>query len=214
MHVEIWSDIACPWCYLGFARFARAMQQFEHAASTIVTFRAFELDPEAPADRGISSQEMLSKKYGRTMEEAAQMQAQLVAVAQQDGLTVAPDKQRLGSTFDGHRLVKLGAEHGVQHHVKERLLRAYHAEGVLVSDHAELMRLGAEAGVPAEATRALLASDRFTEEVRAEEAAAAQLGIRGVPFFVVDRAYGASGAQDPAELLKLLEHGWSERAAA
>lgn len=212
MQVEIWSDVACPWCYLGFHRFARAMSAFDHAEETSVTFRAFELDPGAPADRHMGSAEMLQEKYGRSPAEVEQMQQHLVQLAQADGLTIDPARQRLGSTFDAHRLLKLAAHHGAQHALKDRLLRAYHAEGVLVSDHAELTRLAVEVGIPEADVAQTLRTDRFTDEVRGEEQAAAQLGVRGVPFFVVDRRFGASGAQDPAELLRLLDHAWAERA--
>jgi predicted DsbA family dithiol-disulfide isomerase len=214
MQVEIWSDIACPWCYVGRARFAAALAQFEHRDEITVVWRSFELDPDAPAEREGSHAERIARKYGRTLEQVAEMDAQLTAAATADGLTIDFSRVRSGNTFDGHRLVHLAAAHGKQDSMKERLLRAYFSEGALISDHATLQDLGVEIGLPADDVGELLLTERYAEEVREDERTAHSAGISAVPCFVIDRKYGASGAQPPETLLQFLQHGWAQREAA
>ncbi len=214
MLVEIWSDIACPWCYVGRARFAAALGQFEHREDVTVLWRSFELDPDAPAEREGSHAELIARKYGRTLEEVAEMDAALTATAAADGLTIRFSEMRSGNTFDGHRLIHLAAAHGKQDAMKERLFRAYFSEGALISDHATLQALGVEVGLPADDVRELLLTERYAEEVRDDERTAHSAGISAVPCFVIDRKYGASGAQPPETLLEFLRHGWTQREAA
>jgi predicted DsbA family dithiol-disulfide isomerase len=213
MHVEIWSDIACPWCAIGRRRFESALASFEHADDVTVTWRSFELDPSAPAERPEDAAGHLASKYGRTREEAVEMNRRMTETAAGEGLTFDFDRLRLGNTFDAHRLVHLGAAHGIQNAVKERLFRAYLGEGESMADHNALLRLAVEAGLPEDDVRDVLASDRFAAEVRDDERTAASLGISAVPFFVVDRALAASGAQPPELLLELLRQGWGRRPA-
>jgi predicted DsbA family dithiol-disulfide isomerase len=214
MLVEIWSDIACPWCYVGRARFAAALARFEHRDEVTVMWRSFELDPDAPAEREGSHAELIARKYGRTLEEVAEMDAQLTAAAAADGLTIRFSEMRSGNTFDGHRLIHLAAAHDKQDAMKERLFRAYFSEGALISDHATLQALGVEVGLPAEEIRELLLTERYAEEVRDDERTAHSAGISAVPCFVIDRKYGASGAQPPETLLEFLQHGWAQHEAA
>jgi predicted DsbA family dithiol-disulfide isomerase len=205
MHVEIWSDVACPWCYVGKRRFEAALAEFEGRDEVEVTWRSFELDPHAPAAREQSGPEHLAEKYGMTVEDARARQQQLREMAAGDGLDMRFDRTRGANTFDAHRVLQLAAEHGLQTEMKERLLRAHHTEGELVSDHATLVRLAEEVGVPGAAE--MLAGDRLAAEVREEEATARGLGINAVPCFVVDRRLGVAGAQPPAVLLELLRQG-------
>ena len=205
MNVEIWSDIACPWCYVGKRRFEAALERFEHRDRVQVTWRSFELDPGAPHERPESGAEHLAAKYGRTIEEARAMEERMTATAAGDGLEFRFDKLRLGNTFDGHRIVHLAAAHGLQDAMEERLMRAYLTEGELIADHEVLQRLAVEVGLPEDEVREVLATERFAEEVRDDERTAASLGIRGVPFFVVDRKIAASGAQPPELLVQMLE---------
>jgi predicted DsbA family dithiol-disulfide isomerase len=211
VNVEIWSDIACPWCAVGKRRFEAALEQFEHRDDVTVTYRSFELDPDAPAARKGSTAEHLAEKYGTTLEQALAMNARMTETAAGDGLEFHFDLTRGGNTFDAHRLLQLAAAHGRQPELKERLLRAYLGEGELMSDHAALTRLALEAGLPEDEVRDTLASDRFAAEVRSDEATAQGLGISAVPFFVVDRAFGAAGAQPPEVLGDLLRRGWDAR---
>lgn len=211
MDVEIWSDIACPWCYVGKRRFEAALSQFEHRDQVRVTWRSFELDPSAPLEREGDRAARLAEKYGMTLEQAQAAERQLTEVAAGDGLEFRFDLARSGRTFDGHRIIHLAAEHELQDPMKERLLRAYFTEGELIGDHETLVRLANEVGLPEDEVRATLAGDRFAEEVRGDELTAQQFGISAVPTFVVDRALGASGAHPPEQLLGLLRQGWASR---
>jgi predicted DsbA family dithiol-disulfide isomerase len=211
MDVEIFSDIACPWCYVGKRRFEAALAEFEHRDDVHVTWRAFELDPSAPAERDGDHAELLARKYGRTPEDAQAMLAQMTDTAAQDGLAFRFDLVRSGNTFDAHRVVHLAALHGKQDAMKERLMHAYLSEGELIADHPTLARLAAEVGLPADELTALLSGDRFAAEVRAEQELARGFGINAVPFFVIDRAIGIAGAQPAELLLSGLQQGW-ERA--
>jgi len=206
--VEIWSDIACPWCYVGKRRFESALAQFEHRDEVNISWRSFELDPDAPHEREGDRAERLAQKYGMTVAQAREAEQRLTDVAAGEGLDFRFDIARSGTTFDGHRVVHLAGEHGLQDAMKERLLRAYFTEGQLVSDKDTLVRLAVEVGLAEEEVREMLAGDRYAEDVREDERTAGQLGISAVPTFVVDRALGASGAQPPEELLQLLEQGW------
>ncbi|MDQ2895116.1 MAG: DsbA family oxidoreductase [Actinomycetota bacterium] len=212
MDVEIWSDIACPWCYVGKRRFESALAQFEHADEVRVTWRSFELDPTAPREREGDLAARLAEKYGMTLEQAQASQRQLTEVAASEGLNFRFDIARSGLTFDGHRIIHLAAEHGLQDAMKERLLRAYFGEGELVGDGETLMRLATEVGLPEPEVRATVDGDRYADAVREDEMAAQRLGISAVPTFVVNRALGASGAHPSEQLLDLLRQGWARQA--
>ena len=211
MNVEIWSDIACPWCYVGKRRFEAALARFEHREQVQVTWRSFELDPDAPSERVGERAARLAEKYGTTVERAREMEQHMTEVAAGEGLEFRFDIARSGATFDAHRVVHLAGEHGLQDAMKERLLRAYLGEGELMSDHETLLRLGVEVGLPEVELRELLAGDRFAAEVREDERTAFGFGISAVPTFVVDRAMGVSGAHDPDTLLEFLRRGWAAR---
>ena len=204
MHVEIWSDIACPWCYVGKRRFEAALAAYEHRDEVTVTWRSFELDPHAPAEREHDYATHLARKYGMSRDEALAMHARMTKTAAAEGLELHFDIARGANTFDAHRIVHLAAAHAAQDAMQERLMRAYFTDGELVSDAATLERLALEVGLPGDAVREVLASDRYSSAVREDERTAAQLGISAVPFFVVDRALGASGAHPPEQLLELL----------
>jgi len=210
--VEIWSDIACPWCYIGKRRFEAALAQFDHRDDVRVTWRSFELDPSAPHEREGDNATRLAEKYGITVDRAKEMGRTVTDAAAGEGLDFHLETQRSGTTFDGHRVIHLAAEHGLQDAMKERLLHAYFTEGQLMSDHDTLVRLAVEVGLDEDEVRQMLASDRFADEVRGDERMAGQFGISAVPTFVVDRAIGASGAHPPEALLQLLHQGWERRA--
>ena len=214
MDVEIWSDIACPWCYIGKRRFEAALAEFEHRDDVRVTWRSFELDPSAPHEREGDNATRIAEKYRITVERAREMGRTVTDAATGEGLDFHLDIQRSGTTFDGHRVIHLAAEHGLQDAMKERLMLAYFTEGQLVSDHDTLVRLAVEVGLDEDEVRATLASNRYADEVRGDERLAGQFGISAVPTFVVDRAIGASGAHPPEALLQLLEQGWERRAPA
>jgi predicted DsbA family dithiol-disulfide isomerase len=202
MNVEIWSDIACPWCYIGKRRFEKALAEFEDRDRVTVTWRSFELDPGAPPRREHPPAEGLARKYGMTVEDARARLAQITELAAAEGLEYRFDIQKQGNTFDGHRLIQLGAAHGMADAVKERLLRGYFTEGAAISDAETLQHLGVEAGLAEDEVREVLLTERFAEDVREDEQLAQTIGISAVPFFVIDRAIGLAGAQDPAVILE------------
>jgi predicted DsbA family dithiol-disulfide isomerase len=213
LRVEIWSDIACPWCYIGKRRFEAALAEFEHSDEVEVTWRSFELDPSAPRERDGDRVEHLARKYGTTREQAQAMHEQMTGIAAGEGLDFRFDIARSGNTFDAHRLTHLAAAHGLQDAMKERLFRAYLSEGEVIGDPAVLERLALEVGLPGDEVRDVLGGDRYATEVRDDQGSAAALGITAVPFFVVDRAIAASGAQPPELLRELLDRAWAQRSA-
>ena len=213
MHVEIWSDIVCPWCYVGKRRFEAALAAFEQRDDVRVTWRSFELDPHAPRERAVDSATHLAEKYGMTREQAQASQQNLADVAAGDGLDMRFDLTRGGNTFDAHRLVHLAESHRLQDAMKERLMHAYFTEGERIGDPDVLDRLGQEVGLPDVDVREVLGTDRYAADVREDESTAMSLGINAVPFFVVDRRMGAAGAHPPEALLELLGRGWEARPA-
>jgi len=216
LELEVWSDIACPWCYVGKRRLETALRQFPHAAEVKLVWRAFELDPGAPkeTDRSVSHAERIARKYGMSVAQAQQSTENLVRVARDEGLAFDFVNIRSGNTFDAHRLVHLGHERGVQDAVKERMMKAYFEQGELMSDHGTLLRLAVEAGLEASEATGVLASDAYAAAVRADEAQARELGISGVPCFVLNRRLAVSGAQSPEVMLSALQQAWSTRGAS
>jgi predicted DsbA family dithiol-disulfide isomerase len=211
MEVEIWSDIACPWCYVGKRRFEAALAGFDHRDEVRVTWRSFELDPAAPRERTGDRATHLAEKYGVSREQAVDMQQGMTDTAAGEGLEFRFDLARPGSTFDAHRLVHLGAAVDRQDDLKERFLRAYLTEGEPIGDPGALARLAVEAGLPEDEVGVVLATELYGEEVRDDERTAAALGINAVPFFVVDRKFAASGAQPPEALRGMLQMGLEAR---
>ncbi len=210
MKVEIWSDVVCPWCYIGKRRFEQALAGFPHRDEVEVVWRAFELDSTAPAERTGGYAENLAAKYGVPLEQAQSMIVNMTAAAAQDGLDFHFETARPGNTFDAHRLLHLAGERGVQDAVKERLLRATFTEGEPIGDPATLTRLAVETGLDAGEVEDVLSSDRFAAQVRADEQQARDYGIQAVPYFVLDGALGVAGAQPPDVLRSLLDRGWEQ----
>lgn len=214
LRVEIWSDVVCPWCYVGKRRFEAALAQFEQRDDVALRWRSFELDPAAPPVAELAGPERLAAKYGVSLEQAREMNANVTRIAAAEGLEYDLDRARSGNTFDAHRLIQLGADAGIQDAVKERLMRGYFTEVEPIGDHDALARLGADAGLDPDAARALLAGDGHADSVRADEQLARQLGITAVPFFVLDRRYGVSGAQPAEILLGALQQAWQDARSA
>ncbi|MBT9561021.1 MAG: DsbA family oxidoreductase [Myxococcales bacterium] len=208
LHLDIWSDIACPWCYVGKRRFEAALSRFPHRDHVTITWRSFELDPSAPPiqDGGVSYAERLGRKYGKSTADAQAMIDSMTEVARQDGLDFRFDRIAPGNTFHAHRLLHLAKSQGRGDEAKERLFRAYFTEGRAMGDLATLNALGTELGLAD--VEATLASDAYAKDVRRDESDAQELGIRGVPFFVLASRYGVSGAQSPEVLLGALEEAW------
>lgn len=213
MRVEIWSDIACPWCYVGKARFEKALAAFPHRDGVEVVHRSFELDPgRAKGDTGLVLP-MLMGKYGMTEEQAREGERRLGENAAVEGLDYRTEGRDHGSTFDMHRLLHFAKEQGRQDELIGLLYRANFAEERSVfTDDERVVELAVEAGLAEEEVRAVLADpERYADEVRADEREAAELGANGVPFFVLDRKYGISGAQPAEVFTRALEQAWGER---
>lgn len=210
LRVDIWSDIACPWCYIGKRRFEAALAEFPHADAVEVVWHSFELDAAAPARNPLGMRDALARKYGRSASEAQAMMDHMTEVAAAEGLDYHFGAVQLANTFLAHQLIHFAAEHGQQDEMKERLLRAYFTEGAVMSDVDTLSRLAAEVGLDGRAARAALDSGQYAGAVRADEAQAQAFGISGVPFFVLGGKYGVSGAQSPEVLGSALSQLWAE----
>lgn len=210
MQVEIWSDIVCPWCYIGRRRFETALRQFDNSEQVEVVWRSFQLDPTSPRESPAPVSEALMKKYGIGGAQVEAMHQQVTDLAALEGLEYHLENTLMSNTLDAHRLIHFAAAHGLQSEMKERLQKAYFTEGWVVSDHDTLARLAGEVGLNAGEARQMLESDSYADAVRADIQEAQSLGISGVPFFLIDRKFAVSGAQ-PADLfLSALNRAWSE----
>ena len=214
MKIEIWSDVVCPWCYIGKRRFESALARFEHRDQIEIRWRSFELDTKAPRHFEGTADERLAKKYGISIVQAAALHDRVTTQAAQEGLEYHFDIAQYGNTFDAHRLIQFAREHGLQGAMKERLLKAYFTEGEPISDTDTLVKLAGEAGLNTEEARATLEKGLFADAVRADEEEAIKLGITGVPFFIVNRKYGISGAQAVKTFLETFEKAWAESEAS
>ena len=212
MKVEIWSDIACPWCYIGKRRFARALENFSHRDDVDIIWRSFELDPAAPKTAGVPAAEHLASKYGVSIDEARAMGANTASEGKKEGLELRFDRVQVANTFDAHRLIHFAAEEGRAVEMVERLFTAYLTGGAAVADIDTLVRLAVEVGLDADATRSMLEGTRFADAVRADEERARHFRITGVPFYAIDERYGISGAQQSELMLDTLRKAWDESA--
>lgn len=209
VEVEIWTDVVCPWCYIGKRRFEKGVHLSGRPVK--VTYRSFELDPDRQRDRDLSLPEMLAAKYRVSLDEAKAMNQRVTDLAAAEGLEYRLDLARPSNTFDAHRLIHQAAADDRQEPMVERLKAAYFIEGRKIDDRETLVDLAAEVGISAEAAAEVLGGDRFSEEVRTDEALAEQLGIRGVPFFALDRRYGISGAQEPGSIAQAITQAWIDK---
>jgi predicted DsbA family dithiol-disulfide isomerase len=214
MQVEIWSDVVCPWCYLGKRRFERALAGFQQRDRVEVTYRSFELDPTAPVGETEPTRDRLASKYGMTPPQADEAQRQMEQRAELDGLKFHLGALESGNTRDAHRLLHLARECGRQVELTERLHRAYFTEQRSIFAPTSLAAVAVEAGLLAAEVDEVLSGDRYVDAVLADEALAAAFGVTGVPFFVIDRRYGVSGAQSEEVLRQALEQAWQEAVAS
>jgi len=199
MKVEIWSDVMCPFCYIGKRKFEKAMEQFSGASEVEVEWKSFQLNPDLKTEAGKNINQHLAEVKGWSLEKAAEMNAHVTQMATESGLDYHLDKAVVANSMDAHRLSHLAKKHGVQDALEELLFAAYFTQGKNTADHEVLLEIGSKAGLEREEMKAVLSSDTYTEEVNLDILVAQQLGVRGVPFFVFDRKYGVSGAQ-PAEV--------------
>ncbi|RPD42039.1 DsbA family oxidoreductase [Chitinophaga barathri] len=207
MKIDIWSDVACPFCYIGKRHLEAALEQFPHNKDVQVTWHSFELDPSAKTDSDEDHYQLLANKYGMSREQAVANTERVAASGKAAGLEFDFDNVKHTNTFNAHRLIQLAHKEGKQDEMEERLFKAYFTEGKHIGDAATLQALAAEAGLDASP---LLNSSVFTDEVRKDEAEARSLNIRGVPFFVFDMKYAVSGAQPVEVFTQTLEKVWEE----
>ncbi len=209
MRIEVWTDVVCPFCYIGKRELQTALAGFEHSDEVDVVWRAFQLDPDAPAE-GQDTTGLLMAKYQMSSAQVAAQNEQLAARAAEVGLTYNWRQSKSANTLDAHRLVKLADSEGLAEQATERLMQAYFTDGLVVSDHDVLVRIGTEVGLAADRVRDLLDGVEFAEEVHTDQSQASQYGIQGVPFFLIDGQWAVSGAH-PAELFQqALDQVWDE----
>jgi len=220
MRIDIWSDIACPWCWVGKRHLEAALGTFarEHPAVPIErVWRAFELDPGTPAEHDPTTAyvEHLARKYRTTTPQAQSMIDRMTATGEPLGLPFRFDRAKRVRTFDAHRLLRWAHEHAPsrQDPLKERLFVAYMHEGKNVADHETLIEVAAAAGLEPEHARAVLGTDAFGDDVRGDQTLASELGIRGVPMFVIDERIGVAGAQPPEVLVRAMNRALQESGA-
>lgn len=213
VEVEIWSDFACPFCYIGKKHFEKALQKFGNSEKVKITYRSFELDPKAPKSYPKSIYEVLANKYGQTVEWARNANERVVKIAEACGLDFQMDRVIPSNSFDAHRLNQLARAKGVQDEFQESLFKAYFTEGLDIAKEPELLKLGERAGLNPEDIKNVLQSKDYAAEVREDEKQAREFGITGVPFFLFNRQYAVSGAQPPETFLELLNELNTERQA-
>jgi predicted DsbA family dithiol-disulfide isomerase len=212
MRLEVWSDVVCPWCWLGNVRLEKVLAQWPHADQVEVVYRSFELDPSTPRDLDIPTDEMLAKKFGVGPAQIDAMHERLRSLGRADGVDFRFERARTSNTFDAHQLVHLArARGGKESAMVGRLFRANFQEGVRVGDRKELARLAAEVGLDAAEAEEALADQRYASAVQGDEDEARALGISGVPFVLADREFGVSGAQSVEVLRRMLDMTWVKR---
>lgn len=211
MKVDIWSDVRCPFCYIGKRKFETALAQFEHQEQVEVEWHSFELDPNAETVPGANPAEHLADKYGRPLEWAEEMQANVTETAAEVGLTFNLDKSIVANSFDAHRLIQLAKTEGLGDEIEEQLFIAHFTDGKNIADHQTLIEIGISIGLEELTVKTMLNGTDFTDEVRYDEQTAQNIGVRGVPFFVLNQKLGVSGAQAPETFLSALQQAWKEQ---
>jgi predicted DsbA family dithiol-disulfide isomerase len=213
MRIEIWSDVVCPWCYIGKRRLETALETFAHAEDVEVVWRSFQLDPSAPTEPVETVAEALGRKYGGGPDAGRQMVDRVEAAAAEEGMLWRHHQSLRVGTFDAHRVLHLALESGgpeLQGRLKEALLSAYFIDTANVADHATLQRIAASVGLDEVRVKEVLGGDEYADAVETDIREAATLGATGVPFYVIDRKYGVSGAQPSDVFAQVLERAWTE----
>lgn len=210
MKVEIWSDIGCPFCYIGKKNFEAGVSEFAGKDDLEVIYRSFQLDPTAKKEPDESMAELLAKKYNKSVKEAEIMNSQVADAAKAAGLDFNMEKVVPSNSMDAHRLVKLASEEGKEGEAMNRLYKAYFTDGLNVADTETLVQIGTEIGLDSDKIRAMLSDDLYKEKVIEDQNVANQLGAQGVPLFVINRKYGVSGAQPPEAFTEALTKAYEE----
>ena len=210
MKVEIWSDIVCPFCYIGKRKFEKALEGFAGKDNVSIEWKSFQLDPSMDNSEGLSVHEYLGKRKGGTTTDGKRMNDQMSAIAEDVGLHYDFDNTIINNTIHAHRLLHFAKKHGLQNDLKERIFRAYYTEGKDTADYEVLVQLATEVGLDGAAARAVLKENLFEAEVASDQEEAQQIGVQGVPFYVFDRKYAVSGAQSPEVFSQVLNKIWEE----
>lgn len=217
LKIDIWSDVACPWCYIGKRRLETAIERITERdgarPDVTIEYHSFELSPDTPVDFEGTATEFLAGHKGIPLAQAQQMQEHVSALAAAEGVEFRTDDVRHTKTLKAHELLHLAKQHGKQYEMKERLLKAYFTDGRHVGHAAGLADLAAEVGLDRDEVIEALDSGRFADDVAADIAQARAYGINGVPFFVLDGRYGVSGAQDPAVFVQAIDEATKAGAA-
>jgi len=210
MIIDVWSDVVCPWCFIGKRRLEKALSQFDHKEEVVVRHRAFELQPDAKET--MPTKELLADKYRVSPQDVKAMQANVCAVADGEGLCYDLDETLSGNTFDAHRLLLWAATIGKQDQLLEAMYSGYFENSIPVFSHQDLCTIATSISLAEVEVMKILESDRFKDEVIADRHLASQLGATGVPFFVVDMKYAISGAQPLEYFIETLNTAWSQKA--
>ena len=214
MRIDVWSDVVCPWCYVGLANLDLALEQFDHAAEVEVVIHSFQLDPRAVTQSPEEHTEALARKYGTTIGQVRANQARIVSLGAERGIDFRFDRAISGNTFDAHRLLHLALDRGLQRPMKDRLGQAYYTDGDPIGEHDTLRKAAADVGLDPTEVDEVLSSDAYADAVAADIAVARENDISGVPFFVADSRLALSGAQAPEVLLKVIRKAWDQRSPA
>ncbi|GAA0877046.1 DsbA family oxidoreductase [Algoriphagus jejuensis] len=209
MKIEIWSDVVCPFCYIGKRKIEKALDKFPNKDQVEIEWKSFQLNPDQQTNPAISTLEHLAQSKGWSMEQTREITSNVVNMAAAQGLEFDFDKAVVANTRNAHRLIHMAKESGKDGEMKERLLRAYFSEGKNVDDFATLISIGAEIGLVEVEIAAMLESDKFEQAVDQDIYESRQIGVRGVPFFVLDRKFGISGAQDDSVFDQTLAKAWA-----
>ena len=210
MKVEIWSDVMCPFCYIGKRRLEHAIEQLPFKSDIVVEWKSYQLDPDIKNEPGKTVDQYLAERKGVTVAYARQMNGQVTRMAAEAGLEYNLDKAVVANSFDAHRFSHLAAKHGKGDAAEESLFKAYFSEGKNIADRDILIQLGIDIGLNGADIKQALEGDAYTQEVQHDIEEATTLGIRGVPFFVIDRKYAVSGAQSAEVFLQALDQSFAE----
>jgi predicted DsbA family dithiol-disulfide isomerase len=210
MKIEVWSDVVCPWCFVGSRHLDQALARFEHADEVEVEWRSYELDPNGPPERSGTYLERIARKYRVPVEEAGARVGRIVQIGAEAGIDFRFDIARLGNTFNAHRLLHLARTFGLQAELENRLFTAAFSEGRRIGDPETLVELAVEAGIAEADARRVLEGGEHSEDVRADEAAAMEIGVDGVPFFRIDERFIIPGAQAPETIVAILDRAWAK----
>lgn len=211
MKIEIWSDIMCPFCYIGKRKFEIALDQFENKDQVEIVWKSFQLNPDMKTEPQKNINDYLAEVKGWSIEQAKEMNDRVTGIAKAVGLNYDLGKAIVANSFDAHRLIQLAKTHGKGDAAEERLFKAYFMEGKNIADHSKLVSLGLEVGLEPTEVQKMLASNNYAAEVKNDIIEAQRIGVSGVPFFVIDHKYGISGAQESETFLQALNQAWAEQ---